>query len=286
MSSYLVEGIERARGTALFSNAPYPDPKEANVTPRPVPQELDLGETGTYVRALVKLGTPSTAALIELLNREDPDRNLRKIAAIALGEIGPAAKEAVPHLIERLKRAPGQSFGGVFIAGDPDPKKRSSQPLGLRPPYLQGTDDRKYYVKALADIGPPSIPALADVLKDNEADRDLQRTAAMALGEIGPAAKDAIPALFEWRRKKKIMTLGFILFTLVKIGEAAVPHLIQGLDDEDKSVQYLSAKALGKIGAREAVPALQLRVNDESKSSSVRASIAEALRKIQQGRAP
>jgi HEAT repeat protein len=44
-------------------------------------------------------------------------------------------------------------------------------------------------------LGPAAVPALAEALKNQNA--DIRQSAAFALGEIGSAAADAVPALVE-----------------------------------------------------------------------------------------
>lgn len=104
------------------------------------------------------------AALIE--NLKDEDEQVRRDAATALGDIGPAAKDAVPALIVALKK-------------DAD------------------EDVRRNVATALGEIGPMAkgaVPALIIALK-KDVDEEVRRNTAIALGEIGPAAKDAVPAL-------------------------------------------------------------------------------------------
>ena len=57
-------------------------------------------------------------------------------------------------------------------------------------------EDRQHAVKALGEIGPAApevVPALITALGD--ADTTVRRAAAYALGRIGPAAAEAVPAL-------------------------------------------------------------------------------------------
>ena len=57
-------------------------------------------------------------------------------------------------------------------------------------------DVRRSAADALGKIGPPAaeaVPALAAALHDP--DEDVRRSAADALGKIGPAAAEAVPAL-------------------------------------------------------------------------------------------
>ncbi len=83
------------------------------------------------------------------------DERVRSAAAVALGQIGPDAKDAVPAL--RAALGPG----------------------------LLGQNS----ARALGRIGPHGMPALIDALKNGS------EHAALALGEIGPDAREAVPAL-------------------------------------------------------------------------------------------
>lgn len=113
--------------------------------------------------ALAELGTESlrrgakaaVPVIIELLK----DRNTRLEAADALGAMGSDAKEASPALVEVLV----------------DQDNATSIAVGA----------------ALRDIGPGAVPALIEALGD----RPRMARAAFVLGQIGPAAKDAILAL-------------------------------------------------------------------------------------------
>ena len=181
---------------------------------------------------------------------------VRRASATALGQIGPAAAEAVPALIK--------------VLGDAERVVRGRA------------------AEALGKIGPAAaeaVPALIKVLGDAECRPD----AAEALGKIGPAAAEAVPALIKalgdaecagcrrgpredaggrrrggtgadqsarrcrvppgCRRSPREDRAG---------GGEAVPALIKVLGDAEWSVRRDAAEALGKIGpaAAEAVPAL------------------------------
>jgi HEAT repeat protein len=114
------------------------------------------------LRALARYGPdalPAAPQLIDLL-QSDGDGEIRWNAARTLGKIGPAARGAVPILVEAL-------------------------------------DDRDALVRehaaeALGEIGPDAksaIPALVKVLKDPDA--RVRRDGVRSLGQIGPAAKSA-----------------------------------------------------------------------------------------------
>jgi hypothetical protein len=104
-------------------------------------------------------------------------------------------------------------------------------------------------VFALGRSGLPGVPALMEAMNDKEG--RVRRVAAIALGSIGPAAKDAVPAL------------------------------IGGLDDNDKNVRYPAVVALRKIGpaAKDAVPILEVMC-ERDPDSNVRREAATALKRI------
>jgi len=182
-----------------------------------------------------------------VITLKDSDRRVRSTAAEALGDIGPAAKEAVPALIAALK-------------------------------------DSEWHVRdsaeeALEDIGPAAkkaVPALIAALKDS--DKKVREFAAKSLGEIGPAAKKAVPALIalhsDWSVREAALS------ALRKMGLKAVPALIAELKDSNSSARKFAAEALGKIGpaAKEAVPALIAALKDSE--WNVRDSAEEALEDI------
>jgi HEAT repeat protein len=70
--------------------------------------------------------------------------------------------------------------------------------------------------------GRPGTPALKD------ADLHIRKAAVLALGDLGPDAREAVPSLCEVLR-----------------------------NDEEPTVRRRAAVALGEIGAEEAIPALQ-----------------------------
>jgi hypothetical protein len=94
----------------------------------------------------------------------DQDGIVRGLAAVALRETGPAASEAVPSLIKGLKDT------------DSSVRMICAEALGR--------------VKAAS-----AVPALIAVSRDPGEDLHVLRNVVAALGEMGPAAEAAIPAL-------------------------------------------------------------------------------------------
>ena len=117
--------------------------------------------------SLEKMGSAAEAAVSELIGvltsrgiPADSDSEFRQQVVATLGSIGPAAKTAVPILIEDVQ----------------DQRRRPNA------------------LAALAKIGAPSVPALIQALEKGSL-RPARKEIAEALGEIGPAAKAAVVPL-------------------------------------------------------------------------------------------
>jgi len=165
-----------------------------------------LGEMGSEAQ---KAGPALVTAV-----KGDKDLFVRRFAARALGEVGADPKSAVPALSSLLKEDTKElteaaigSLGKMGEAAvpalvqvlkkqDADPKKKDK---GNK--KAPATPDRTAFlrakaVNALGELGSAAksaVPALIDALKD----ASIRADAATALGNIGPAAKDAVPVLRE-----------------------------------------------------------------------------------------
>ena len=174
------------------------------------------------------------------------DRQVRVHAVRALGQIGPDAKVAVPHLIEALK--------------DEDRQVRG------------------FAAYALGRIGTAAIPHLIEALKDEN--ENVRSDAASALGRIGPDDERVIPNLIEALKDEDRQVRGFAASALGQIGTAAVPNLIEALKDENENVRTSAASALGNIGPDDerVIPNLIEALKDEDRQ--VRWTSAAALGRI------
>jgi len=111
------------------------------------------------------------------------------------------------------------------------------------------------------------------------------RTAAVqALRQIGPQARQAIPALIQTIRETRNRDRKLLLAcngALLAMGQEIVPSMIALLRDDDWEMRRGSAWILGRLGpdAREAVPALTRAIQDPH--PAVRRKAAESLKKIQ-----
>ena len=109
------------------------------------------------------------------------------------------------------------------------------------------------------------VPGLLLTLKSEQA--ALRAGAARTLGEIGPAAKDAVPDLTAALRDGDRDVRQNAAQALGNIGPAAQPaaaELSAALKDGQWQVRRAAAYALGRLGTRDVEPALKAARNDKN----------------------
>ena len=87
--------------------------------------------------------------------------------------------------------------------------------------------------------------------------RNVRRSAAYALGGIGPPAAEAVPALAAALHDPDADIRRSAAHALGKIGPAAVPGLLATLNDPDEDVRQRTAKTLHRIDALRWLPSLR-----------------------------
>ena len=211
------------------------------------------------VLALASCGPHAVPRIAGALENEQ----LCPIAVEVLTAMGPAAKEAVPALVEKLRSTD-------------DPELRREIHL------------------ALASIG-PDAKAAVPVLIENLSDENpkVRSSAAYALGKIGPAAQKAESALRErfandddrFVRLSAIWALLHVRPGDQRIARRALPLLIEALKSDRPDVRFEAAATLGELGpiARGAIAALESLRND--RDEAVRAVAQEAISKLR-GKSP
>ncbi|WP_240041121.1 HEAT repeat domain-containing protein [Paenibacillus ginsengarvi] len=130
---------------------------------------------------------------------------------------------------------------------------------------------------ALAAMGPKAVPALMLALDDTYAERDVLGQVAFALGEMREHASAAVPRLIELLQEESPFIRQHVVEALGMIGQPAsliVPALSEALADSDQYVRFLSGLALARLGpaAADAVPALAKALNDDSFALSMLAA--------------
>jgi HEAT repeat protein len=161
-----------------------------------------LGVIGLDPRAAVRdLARPAVPDLIAALG--DNDEEVRLWAAITLGQIGPNAASAVEPLIESVRDEahPVVIPSAIKALGEIGPV--AIRALPILAPMVRDPEHRNHImaIHAFWRIGPKGqaeasilVPTLIDRLGTSTWPRERARTAEI-LAEMGPAAREAIPAL-------------------------------------------------------------------------------------------
>ncbi len=119
--------------------------------------------------------------------------------------------------------------------------------------------DAKVRISAAEDLGKigaikasdakDALPALIDVLK-KDADPNVRKAAATAMGRIDPDPKEAVPALVKALKDRAAVVRIAAAGALGQMGEAAqdaVPDLQQAQKDKDRGVMRAAGMALKSI---------------------------------------
>jgi HEAT repeat protein len=117
----------------------------------------------------------------------------------------------------------------------------------------------------LARIGPAAVPVLIKALRNE--DPDVRQNAAWGLRYLGPDGREAVPALAELVKKDE-KACNFAVQALGQIGPAAapaVPALVAVLQEGDQQLQYWVLDTLREIGpgAKEAKNAVVKALNTD-----------------------
>ncbi len=135
---------------------------------------------------------------------------------------------------------------------------------------------RQYAIRESRTAGPPALPFLLRLLEMEIEDGE-RCDAFRTLGDLGPVARSAAPALIEAMDHPDARVRRAAATALARIDaepELAIPALLAGLNDEDKWVRAGSAAALGALGpeAKSSVPALTQVLTDEAPLVQIKAA--------------
>jgi HEAT repeat protein len=214
-------------------------------------------------KALARVGEPAVPALLKIL--DGPDVSMRICAAYTLGELGPAARAAVPSLIRAVERSdPGRESASLRLQairalGRIGPEARAAAPALSA--ALDRNRIRSYefdLVIALDRIGAPPVRRLLDTFL-----RDGDPNIADQLAWLGTRAREAVPDLHTALTDKRLQVRVSAAVALAHIDPSAtesVPVLIEGMrraDDEEIDVSGVP-QALARLGprAKAAIPML------------------------------
>jgi HEAT repeat protein len=242
----------------------------------------------TAAQGLGKCGTKAATAVPQLLEMlSDPVAEVRAASCSALLRlVGPDSLPAVLRLVKDRRR--DVRLSAIYLL-----RRFSKQSEEVVPVLLEALRDQDIEMRAeaassLARFGSDTRVALAlcEALKDRaHAERQggasVAQMAIRSLGDLGPAAEPALPALIEVARGSSLELRQTAVRALGDIGakaEGLRPKLvlvfIAFLKEKDVELRTEAAFALGKMGpgAKEAVPALRetLQVRDVGDSKLAR----------------
>jgi len=207
---------------------------------------------------LEKLGPKAKPALPALIKGlDDPDKQVWSNSVAAIAGLGPDAAEAIPALLDDLNSKTSRA----------SQRQNERDQAAFRTSY------------ALTRIGPAAIAPLIEALRSD--DTMLRAGAAKALGGMGPAAKDALPALLENLGHGDAVVTREVADALGAIGATAKPKIVEALawkESRQRSTAALALAAMGKTAA-DTAPALLAQLEQET-DSAVRISLLTALPRI------
>lgn len=212
--------------------------------------EAGSGDEASRIRAIDRIAehynkTSAVEVLTKLLT--DTSGGVRAHAAHALGKIGSPAKASVEPLSALFRDAdPSVRRQAIQAIQAIHPGQQVMIPLLVK--MLEDADPgvRLRILDAVADSGTAAIPGLIAALENEKADY----WATLVLRSMGPAAKEAVPALTKNLKSPQHELRRETALTLGAIGEAAAsagPQLVNAL--EDPWTREAATFALGQIGS-------------------------------------
>jgi len=288
------------------------DPSAPPAGNRPLSQWIaELGDSSPQVRiqaglALAEIGPAARdaeAALTQALKDKDPEP--RYAAVLALGSIGAEGTGAVEGLAQALS---DENWFVRFTAAQAlqklGPRAKAAAPALVR--ALQPVDSVKDFrpvrcgaaMVALAKIDPQAKAlegAIALVVArllgyEGDGSDGARAVGAEMLGDCGPAARSAVPALVKRLKDEEGDARVKAAEALIKIAPetnsgAALAGLLQDLKDPDLLVRILACEALGRLGPRVNPAAAALSAAIEDPEQEVRQAAREALKRVDPSRA-
>jgi HEAT repeat protein len=247
-------------------------------------KDADPAVRWTAAESLGQVGAPAAAAvpaLVELLH----DAQSRAAAADALGQIGAAAKAAIPALQELLKDADGGMRWTAALALlriDPQAAKPALPMLVQR---LNNGDEKVYwdarwYLLMMGPAAKDAAPAVIARLQTGDT-----WCANVLVAIAGPEATAAIPTLIKAlvyaAKCNDIPQCDWAAHNLAQIGQASIPAVTDLLKDTNAPVRARAVRCLAAVGAKssqEVVPGVLEALKDAD--VGVRRSAAQALAEL------
>jgi HEAT repeat protein len=233
-------------------------------------------------------GDSSVEGLVKRLARSQKVE-VRRSAAEALGQLGPAAAPAIPALLKcafdvdaAAREAALKALHAIDPAWPENAEARRAFPGLVAALRSWDSDVSTAAFRLLGVIGLPAVHEMVNAL--SKAEDTIDKVYIMRLlARIGPQAASALPSLTRALGSKSIQARVAAAEALANIGssaEAAVPALVAALTDPYADGRKAMAACLARLGAaaEPAIPALLPLLAD--RDSGVREAAAFALEKI------
>ncbi len=198
---------------------------------------------------LARLGSLALPELIRHLNAGFPEQT-RRCAAHALGQIGPPAAAALPHLAPLLNEEEIYLRTTVIEAiGRIAPP---AEVIHLLRPYLRDRQGRvrSDILKVVVGLGADALPLLPDLLylvRTEDSDRD---NLSLALAGLAAHSEEVVARLREVLHEPESLTRNNALAALARLGPraaAALPDVQNLLDQTPAKERWLLEHTLKKI---------------------------------------
>ena len=271
------------------------------------------------LEALANYGDDTVGYLAEALTDDDMGFRGRRMVAAALTPVGRKIDVAVPALIEALQDS-DSLVRQYAVAALGNANSQAAARAVIAVLRDEDVDVRRQAAESLSQMGASAVSELVVAAKDK--DVEVRRLAGEILGQIGSNGEQAVPALLgalddedisvRWVAVKSLENFGteagpavprliallqrerarFIrrdtIVTLGAIGPeaaAALPALIQVLDQQDATLQEVALTALARLGPKAGAALPWIEKGLRSQELAVRKASLEAWAAIKKDKA-
>lgn len=284
--------------SAVAERDPVPDALRS-------PSPVDAPTSGKPAERPPRATSPPAVAAGSSAGSQEVDPAVRTLVAGYLESDGQGAYRPNEAAATALERLPSQQQAQLWqLLGDPDTAVRRGAAFFLlgqfdpRQPreveaFVSLLADRDRTIRSLAlsairqcprEVQVQHVNSVLSLLEPAREDHPEHRAAAARwLGQLREDARSALPALIAAAQgdpQPRVRSAALFAVAQVAAGEAALPVLIQGLDDQDAAVRLVAAARLRQMDEAAAPAAEVLAEHLADPDPRVSQASAEALLRI------